>query len=195
MRLIYRRRMIVPRRSQSRKCLHHVYVNNARFGVALARARLARCTCAKTQAARPSRVGDHSGLPRQRRHCWRARFRFRANVCPTSRSSSSTMDRRTRRSWRRRSRRSAPRIQFIVQPNRGAGAARNTGDPRRRAARLLAFLDADDRWLPEFLARQVALLESDRQCALVYCDALLSGDDAAGGPATASWRRRRPTAR
>jgi glycosyltransferase involved in cell wall biosynthesis len=72
------------------------------------------------------------------------------------------------------------RIQFIVQPNRGAGAARNTGI-RASHGRLLAFLDADDRWTPDFLARQVALLESDRRCAVVYCDALLSGETPLAG--------------
>ena len=74
------------------------------------------------------------------------------------------------------------RIHFIAQPNHGAGAARNTAI-RASTGRLLAFLDADDRWLPDFLARQVALLESDRHCALVYCDALLSGDTPARRPA------------
>jgi glycosyltransferase involved in cell wall biosynthesis len=72
------------------------------------------------------------------------------------------------------------RLQFIVQSNLGAGAARNTGI-RASTGRMVAFLDADDRWAPEFLARQVALLESDRHCALVYCDALLSGDTPLAG--------------
>ena len=72
------------------------------------------------------------------------------------------------------------RIHFIVQPNRGAGAARNTAI-RASTGRLLAFLDADDRWMPDFLARQVALLESDRHCVLVYCDALLSGETPLAG--------------
>jgi glycosyltransferase involved in cell wall biosynthesis len=72
------------------------------------------------------------------------------------------------------------RIQFITQPNLGAGAARNTAI-RASTGRFLAFLDADDRWLPDFLARQVALLEADRHCALVYCDALLSGDTPLAG--------------
>ncbi|MGH9141586.1 MAG: glycosyltransferase family 2 protein [Vicinamibacterales bacterium] len=72
------------------------------------------------------------------------------------------------------------RIQFIVQPNRGAGAARNAGI-RASRGRMVAFLDADDRWAPSFLARQVALLESDRRCAVVYCDALLSGETPLAG--------------
>jgi glycosyltransferase involved in cell wall biosynthesis len=72
------------------------------------------------------------------------------------------------------------RIQFVVQANRGAAAARNAAI-RASSGRLLAFLDADDRWMPDFLARQVALLESDRRCALVYCDALISGDTMLAG--------------
>jgi glycosyltransferase involved in cell wall biosynthesis len=72
------------------------------------------------------------------------------------------------------------KIRFIVQPNRGAGAARNTGI-RASTGRLLAFLDADDRWTVDFLARQVALIESDRRVALVYCDARLSGDSPLAG--------------
>src|SRR5437660_5935603 len=63
------------------------------------------------------------------------------------------------------------RIQLITQPNLGAGAARNTAI-RASTGRFLAFLDADDRWMPDFLERQLAVLEADRRCTLVYCDAL-----------------------
>ena len=67
------------------------------------------------------------------------------------------------------------RLRYIVQPNLGAGAARNAGI-RASTGRLIAFLDADDRWMPDFLARQVAFLNADRRRALVYCDAWLSGN-------------------
>ena len=72
------------------------------------------------------------------------------------------------------------RLRFIEQPNRGAGAARNAGI-RASHGRFVAFLDADDRWMPEFLARQIACLEANRGCALVYCDALISGETPLAG--------------
>jgi len=50
-------------------------------------------------------------------------------------------------------------ITVIDQPNRGMSAARNAAI---RAARgdFIAFIDADDWWLPQKLSRQVALLQS-----------------------------------
>jgi glycosyltransferase involved in cell wall biosynthesis len=72
------------------------------------------------------------------------------------------------------------RIQYLVQPNRGAGAARNTGI-RASKGRYLAFLDADDRWTPDFLERQLAYLEGHSTCDLVYADALLSGESTLAG--------------
>ncbi|MBE3604183.1 glycosyltransferase family 2 protein, partial [bacterium] len=45
-------------------------------------------------------------------------------------------------------------IRTIHQPNRGPAAARNVG-ARLAAGEYLAFLDADDEWMPEKLARTV----------------------------------------
>jgi glycosyltransferase involved in cell wall biosynthesis len=62
------------------------------------------------------------------------------------------------------------RVSYLFQDNRERSGARNTGI---RAARgeYIAFLDADDTWLPEKLARQVALLDAHSEIGLVYCSA------------------------
>jgi glycosyltransferase involved in cell wall biosynthesis len=72
------------------------------------------------------------------------------------------------------------RLRYIVQPNRGAGAARNTGI-RASRARYLAFLDADDRWTPDFLGQQLSYLDAHPDCDLVYADALVSGESPLAG--------------
>jgi glycosyltransferase involved in cell wall biosynthesis len=41
----------------------------------------------------------------------------------------------------------------------------------------LAFLDADDKWLPGMLERAVAALDADRGCVLVYGDLLMIDSD------------------
>jgi glycosyltransferase involved in cell wall biosynthesis len=48
-------------------------------------------------------------------------------------------------------------VSYIQQQHRGIAAARNSGVLAARGS-LLAFLDADDLWTPEKLARQVKLL-------------------------------------
>jgi glycosyltransferase involved in cell wall biosynthesis len=72
------------------------------------------------------------------------------------------------------------RIRYFTQPNRGAAAARNMAI-RNARGRYVAFLDADDCWAPEFLVLQAGYLEAHPACALVYSDALLSGESSLAG--------------
>ena len=68
----------------------------------------------------------------------------------------------------------AGRMTYLTQDNRGAAAARNAGIAAARGS-LLAFLDGDDLWDPEFLASQVAFLLQGGY-DMVYCNARLFGE-------------------
>jgi glycosyltransferase involved in cell wall biosynthesis len=48
------------------------------------------------------------------------------------------------------------RLRMISQPNQGDGEARNSGI-RAARANMIAFLDADDEWMPNFLSTVLAL--------------------------------------
>jgi Glycosyl transferase family 2 len=62
-------------------------------------------------------------------------------------------------------RRYRDRIRYRWQPNRGLAAARNTGISLGRGA-VLAFLDSDDRWLPDHLEVVTEALERHPEAVL-----------------------------
>ena len=62
-----------------------------------------------------------------------------------------------------------PSVTLVRQPNGGCGEARNTG-VRSASGTWLAFLDADDQWLPGKLAAQVPET-TDPEVAVVSCRA------------------------
>ncbi len=59
-----------------------------------------------------------------------------------------------------------PRLRYVHQTNQGVSSARNRGI-NLAAGTLVAFLDADDYFLPNKLAQQRALFESDPSLGLV----------------------------
>lgn len=70
-------------------------------------------------------------------------------------------------------------LRVISQANGGPSSARNRG-LREARGRYVAFLDADDHWLPEKLERQVALLESRPD--LGFCSTATAVVDMRGEP-------------
>lgn len=70
-------------------------------------------------------------------------------------------------------------LHYIKQENLGAAVARNTG-LHAAAGEFVAFLDADDTWLPNFLEKQIEFLKGSN-ADLVYADAFLSGESPLAG--------------
>jgi glycosyltransferase involved in cell wall biosynthesis len=61
-----------------------------------------------------------------------------------------------------------PALRVITTASRGPAAARNTG-VGAASGELIAFLDADDWWLPKKLETQVALLQASPAADLALC--------------------------
>lgn len=64
-----------------------------------------------------------------------------------------------------------PRIKLIHQPNGGEAAARNTA-LQNLGGEFLAFLDADDLFLPDHLEKTVAVLQANPKLHGVYTDGI-----------------------
>jgi glycosyltransferase involved in cell wall biosynthesis len=72
------------------------------------------------------------------------------------------------------------RIVYIKQENRGVSAARNTGIKAARGS-LIAFLDADDTWLPNYLEVQRARIQADPSIDVLYPNVMMFGDASEAG--------------
>ena len=72
------------------------------------------------------------------------------------------------------------RITLLRQANAGAAAARNAG-LAAAGTEWVAFLDADDHWLPDFLERQMSYLDAHPDVDFVWADATIVGDTPAAG--------------
>jgi glycosyltransferase involved in cell wall biosynthesis len=70
------------------------------------------------------------------------------------------------------------RVRMVEQANKGVSAARNAG-VRAATGSLLAFLDADDRWSPDWLSRMLEALAGARADAVSCACRLI---DAGGAP-------------
>jgi glycosyltransferase involved in cell wall biosynthesis len=67
------------------------------------------------------------------------------------------------------------RIVYLKQKNRGLSGARNTGI-RAATGDLIALLDGDDLWMPQYIETQTEFLRSHPEYDLVYCNAELFGN-------------------
>jgi glycosyltransferase involved in cell wall biosynthesis len=76
--------------------------------------------------------------------------------------------------------RSNPHLRYLQKPNGGPSSARNTGIAAA-SGEWLAFLDADDLWLPNYLASQLALLKREATAAAAVPDGFVFGDTPLAG--------------
>ena len=76
-----------------------------------------------------------------------------------------------------------PPVWALRQEHRGVSAARNLAI-QNASGEYLAFLDSDDLWLPQKLARQVQYLDQHPEVALAHCDGwVIEGREVPAAPA------------
>ncbi|WP_019833073.1 glycosyltransferase family 2 protein [Sphingomonas sp. PR090111-T3T-6A] len=73
-----------------------------------------------------------------------------------------------------------PRIHFLATENGGLSAARNRAIAASRAP-LIALLDGDDQYRPDYLERMVAAIRAAPDLGIVSCDATYSGQPSRKG--------------
>lgn len=81
-----------------------------------------------------------------------------------------------------------PRIQYLPLPKMGAAAARNRGLARARGA-LMAYLDSDNHWHPDFLLAMVGTLLAQSGHSAIYADFIDLHTDAAHQISIKSFQR------
>jgi glycosyltransferase involved in cell wall biosynthesis len=81
------------------------------------------------------------------------------------------------------------RIRILQQQNRGPAAARNAG-VAQSAAEYIAFLDADDTFAPDKLAKTVPRLASNPRAVMIFHDATLLSRDGREMPQSYVWPER-----
>ena len=62
-----------------------------------------------------------------------------------------------------------PQVRYFYIPNQGVSRARNYGI-RMARGEFIAFLDADDLWLPEKLEKQLEVFKADQELMLVFTE-------------------------
>lgn len=86
-----------------------------------------------------------------------------------------------------------PRVRLFREPNRGISAARNHA-LRVATGSLIAILDGDDVWLPDYLERQIGILAEHPEIDVVTGNAWFLGGPQDGQPARPWPDRRDPPA-